>query len=63
MTWTAFILVLVMAIAASKLARHSLTMLAGVASIAALVWFLVGHPADPEPHGSSSQANLTRAVR
>jgi len=58
MTWTALlILVLVMAIAASKLARHSFTILAALATITALVWLLAGRAPDPPPGGS--RASLT----
>ena len=62
MTWAAFILILVMTIAASKFARHFLALLAMVASIAALVWFLVRPPdrqLDRVTDGSGSRAGLT----
>ena len=55
MTWTLLILVLVMAVAASKLVRHSLAVFAAIATIVALVWVLAGHA--PEPSGA--RANLT----
>jgi amino acid permease len=57
MTWTAIVLILVMMVAGSKLARHSLTALAAMASIGALVWFLAAHT--PEPHPGASHASLT----
>jgi Ca2+/H+ antiporter len=43
MSWAALILIVVMAIAGSKFTRHSLTVLAAVASIGALVWYLAVH--------------------
>jgi hypothetical protein len=61
MTWTAIVLILVMMVAGSKLARHSLTALAAIASIGALVWFLAVHT--PEPRRGAAHASLTsRAV-
>jgi len=66
MTWTILIMVLVMAMAATKLARHSLTLLAMAASITALVWFLMSRPSDHaldrEAHNGGSRANLTSRV-
>jgi hypothetical protein len=61
MTWTALIVILVIVIAGSKLARHSLTVLAAMASILALVWLLAApdRPRDPEQRGSGSHASLT----
>jgi hypothetical protein len=52
MSWTALVLILVMAIAASKLVRHSLTVLAAIATIGALFWVLIGHPPDAPSRGS-----------
>jgi hypothetical protein len=60
MTWTVLILVLVMAIAASKLVRHSLTVLAAITTIVALVWVLAGHGHDPSP--TASRASLTSSA-
>jgi hypothetical protein len=61
MTWTAFCLILVMAIAGSKVARRSLTMAVAIASILGLVWLLAGR--EPEPHEIGAHASLTtRAV-
>jgi hypothetical protein len=57
MTWTALILLLVMAIAASKFVRHSLAVLAAIATIVALVWVLAGRAPDPPLGGS--RASLT----
>jgi hypothetical protein len=58
MTWTpVLVLILAMAIAASKLVRHSLRVLAAMATIVALVWFLAGHAPDPPPGGP--RASLT----
>jgi hypothetical protein len=57
MTWTAFCLILVMAIAASKVARRSLTMAVAIASILGLVWFLAGR--DGEPRDVGAHASLT----
>ncbi len=66
MTWTILIVVLVMAIAATKLARHSLTLLALAASIAVLAWFLIGRSSDRafdrEAHNDGSRANLPSRV-
>jgi len=63
MTWTIFTVVLVMAIAASRLARHSITLIAMAASIAVLIWLLIGRPSDHaldrEAHNSGSRANPT----
>jgi len=65
MTWTVLIVVLVMAIAATKLARHSLTLLAMAASITVLVWILISRPSDHavdrEAH-NGSHTNLTSRV-
>ena len=55
MTWTLLILVLVMAIAASKLVRHSLAVFAAIATIVALVWMLADHA----PERGGARANLT----
>jgi hypothetical protein len=66
MTWTIFILVLVMAIAVTKLARHSLTLLAVAAAIAVLAWLLIGGPSDHafdrEAHNGGSRASPTSRV-
>jgi hypothetical protein len=63
MTWTILILALVMAFTATKLARHSFTMLAAAAAIIVLSWILVGRPSnhalDREAHNGSSRAGLT----
>jgi len=65
MTWT--ILILVMVIAATKIARHSLTLIAMAAAIAVLVWLLIGRPSDRaldrEAHNGDPRASLTsRAI-
>jgi hypothetical protein len=59
MSWAALILIVVMAIAGSKFTRHSLTVLAALASIGALVWYLAVHTNEPDdrPH-----ASLTRGA-
>ena len=65
MTWTALTLVLVMVLAGSRLARHSLTLLAALASIAVLVWLLAipDRTRDSEQRGKDAQAGLTsRAI-
>jgi hypothetical protein len=66
MTWTILIVVLVMAMAATKLARHSLTLLAMAASISALVWFLMNSPPDRaldrEAHNGGSHATPASRV-
>jgi len=65
MTWTILIVVLVMAMAATKLARHSLTLLAMAASISALVWFLMNSPdraLDREAHNGGSHATPASRV-
>lgn len=66
MTWTILILVLVMAFTATKLARHSFTLLAAAASITMLVWLLIGrpsdHPHDREAQNGGSRASLTSRV-
>jgi hypothetical protein len=66
MTWTVLIVVLVMAFAATKLARHSLTLLAMAASITVLVWLLIGRPSDHaldrEAHNGGSHASPTSRV-
>jgi hypothetical protein len=63
MTWPILILVLVMAIAATRLVRHSLGLIAVAASITVLVWLLVGHPSDHaldrEAHNGGSRASAT----
>jgi hypothetical protein len=59
-------LVLVMAIAATKLLRHSLTLLAVAAAIIALTWLLIGRPSDHafdrEAHNGGSRASPTSRV-
>jgi hypothetical protein len=66
MTWTILILVLVMAVAVTKLARHSLTLFAVAAAIAVLAWLLIGHPShhafDLEAHNGGSRASPTSRV-
>ena len=57
MSWAALILILVMVIAGSKLVRHSLALLAAIASIVALAWLLTAHA--PAPRVSGSHASLT----
>jgi Ca2+/H+ antiporter len=61
MSWAALILIVVMAIAGSKFTRHSLTVLAALASIGALVWFLAVHTnelAGSRPHASLTQGAI-----
>ena len=61
MSWAALILIVVMAIAGSKFTRHSLTVLAALASIGALVWFLAVHSnqlGDSRPHASLTQGAI-----
>jgi hypothetical protein len=59
MSWAALILIVVMAIAGSKFTRHSLTVLAALASIGALVWFLAVHTNnDSRPHASLTQGAI-----
>jgi hypothetical protein len=66
MTWTIFIVVLVMAFTATKLARHSFTLLAMAVSITILVWLLIGRPSDHsrdrEAHNGGSRAGPTSRV-
>lgn len=66
MTWTILIVVLVMAMAATKFARHSLTLLAMAASITALVWVLMSRPSDHavdrEARNGGTQTSLTSRV-
>jgi uncharacterized membrane protein YdjX (TVP38/TMEM64 family) len=61
MSWAALILIVVMAIAGSKFTRHSLTVLAALASIGALVWYLAVHTnelGDSRPHASLTQGAI-----
>jgi hypothetical protein len=66
MTWTILILVLVMAIAVTKLARHALTLFAVTAAITVLAWLLIGRPSDHafdrEAHNGGSRASPTLRV-
>jgi hypothetical protein len=66
MTWTILIVVLVMAIAATKLVRHSLTLLAAATSITILAWLLIGHSSDQgldhEANNGGSRASPTSRV-
>ena len=61
MSWAALILIVVMAIAGSKFTRHSLMVLAALASIGALVWFLGGRTNELDggrPHASLTQGAI-----
>jgi hypothetical protein len=60
MSWAALILIVVMAIAGSKFTRHSLTVLAALASIGALVWFLGVHTNELE--SGRPRASLTQGA-
>jgi len=66
MTWTIFIVLLVTAFTATKLARHSFTLLAVAFSISILVWLLTGRPSDNprdrEAHNNGSRSNFTSRV-
>ncbi len=59
-------MVALVAVAATKLARHSLNLLAMAASITLLVWLLIGRPSDHdherEAHNGGSRANVTSRV-
>jgi hypothetical protein len=57
MTWMAGVLIVVMVMAGSKFVRHSLIILAAIASIGALIWLLVGHA--PESRGNRSRFGLS----
>jgi hypothetical protein len=54
MTWTILIVILVMAFAATKLARHSLTLFAVVVAVTVLAWHLIGRSSD---HASNQEAH------
>jgi hypothetical protein len=63
MTWPILIVVLVMAIAATRLVRHSLSLIAVAASITVLAWLLIGRPSDNaldrEAHNGGSRGSAT----